>query len=98
MIKSFRPGSSDVFLVIDVQNDFCSGGNLAVPDGEAVVPVINRLAEAFEHVVLAQDWHPKSHGSFASTHPGKAAINCCRFHDNSNPQVAGSNTFGRASN
>ncbi len=72
MIKSFRPGSSDVFLVIDVQNDFCSGGNLAVPDGEAVVPVINRLAEAFEHVVLAQDWHPASHGSFASTHPGKA--------------------------
>ena len=72
MSKTFKPGSSDVFLVIDVQNDFCSGGSLAVPGGEAVVPVINRLATGFEHVVLIQDWHPASHGSFASSHPGKA--------------------------
>ena len=74
MSKTFKPGPSDVFLVIDVQNDFCSGGNLAVPDGEAVVPVINRLAIGFEHVVLAQDWHPAGHRSFASCHPGKAAF------------------------
>ncbi len=63
---------TDVFLVIDVQNDFCPGGNLAVPDGDAVVPVINRLAGAFAHVVLTQDWHPPGHGSFASTHEGRA--------------------------
>ncbi len=72
MSKAFKPGSSDVFLVIDVQNDFCSDGNLAVPGGEAVVPVINRLAKGFEHVVLTQDWHPAGHGSFASSHSGKA--------------------------
>lgn len=60
-----------VLLVIDVQNDFCSGGALAVPDGEAVVPVINALADVSKHVVLTQDWHPASHGSFASNHPGK---------------------------
>ncbi|WP_446745685.1 bifunctional nicotinamidase/pyrazinamidase [Silvibacterium acidisoli] len=62
----------DVLLVIDVQNDFCSGGKLAVPDGEAVVPLINRIAGSFEHVILTQDWHPAGHLSFASTHPGKA--------------------------
>ncbi|MFT5458638.1 MAG: nicotinamidase/pyrazinamidase, partial [Myxococcota bacterium] len=55
-------------LVIDVQNDFCTGGALAVPDGEAVVPVCNRLMGEFEHIVLTQDWHPPGHASFASTH------------------------------
>ena len=64
--------SDDILLVVDVQNDFCPGGNLAVPDGDAVVPVINRLAAAFEHVVLTQDWHPAGHTSFASSHAGKA--------------------------
>jgi nicotinamidase/pyrazinamidase len=64
-----RPG--DVLLVIDVQNDFCAGGKLAVPDGESVVPLINRIAGRFEHVILTQDWHPAGHLSFASTHPGK---------------------------
>ncbi|GGJ96699.1 bifunctional nicotinamidase/pyrazinamidase [Pseudomonas matsuisoli] len=58
-------------LVIDVQNDFIPGGALAVPDGDAVVPVINALAGRFEHVVLTQDWHPAGHASFASSHPGK---------------------------
>ncbi len=51
-------GESDLLLIIDVQNDFCPGGALAVADGDAVVPVINRLAERFDHVVLTQDWHP----------------------------------------
>ncbi|SDE17257.1 bifunctional nicotinamidase/pyrazinamidase [Rhodospira trueperi] len=55
-------------LVIDVQNDFCSGGALAVPEGETVVPVVNRLIEAFQVVVLTQDWHPPGHASFASAH------------------------------
>ncbi|MGJ4951389.1 bifunctional nicotinamidase/pyrazinamidase [Bradyrhizobium sp. HKCCYLS20291] len=64
--------NEDVLLIIDVQNDFCPGGALAVADGDAVVPVINRLSARFEQVVLTQDWHPASHGSFASSHPGKA--------------------------
>jgi nicotinamidase/pyrazinamidase len=59
----------DVLLIIDVQNDFCPGGALAVADGDAVVPVINRLTERFAHVVLTQDWHPAGHSSFASSHP-----------------------------
>ncbi|MDQ0472489.1 bifunctional nicotinamidase/pyrazinamidase [Labrys wisconsinensis] len=67
-----RPTDTDVLLVIDVQNDFCPGGALAVPDGDAVVPAINRLAERFAHVVLTQDWHPAGHSSFASSHPGRA--------------------------
>ena len=58
-------------IVIDVQNDFCPGGALAVPDGDAVVPVANHLIEAFDHVLLTQDWHPPDHGSFAAAHPGK---------------------------
>jgi nicotinamidase/pyrazinamidase len=61
----------DVLLVIDVQNDFCPGGALAVADGDAVVPEINRLAHSFEHVVLTQDWHPPGHRSFASAHTGR---------------------------
>ncbi|MCP1835025.1 nicotinamidase/pyrazinamidase [Bradyrhizobium sp. USDA 4532] len=62
----------DLFLVIDVQNDFCPGGALAVADGDAVVPVVNRLAGRFDHVVLTQDWHPAGHSSFATSHPGAA--------------------------
>jgi nicotinamidase/pyrazinamidase len=54
-----------------VQNDFCPGGGLAVPQGDAVVPVINRIAASFKHVVLTQDWHPANHQSFASSHPGR---------------------------
>jgi nicotinamidase/pyrazinamidase len=61
---------SNVLLVIDVQNDFCPGGALAVPRGDEVVPIINRLASRFENVVLTQDWHPPGHLSFASSHPG----------------------------
>ena len=58
-------------IVVDVQNDFCPGGALAVPKGDEVVPVINRLAARFDNVVLTQDWHPRGHASFASSHPGK---------------------------
>ncbi|GLR91345.1 bifunctional nicotinamidase/pyrazinamidase [Bradyrhizobium iriomotense] len=61
----------DVLLVIDVQNDFCTGGALAVPGGERVVPAINRIAQKFANVVLTQDWHPADHVSFASNHPNK---------------------------
>lgn len=59
-------------IVVDVQNDFCPGGALAVPDGDAVVAPINRLIERFENIILTQDWHPAGHSSFASSHPGQA--------------------------
>jgi len=62
---------NDLLLMIDVQNDFCRGGALAVPEGEKVVTIANRLARIFPHVILTQDWHPKGHLSFASSHPGK---------------------------
>ena len=62
----------DVLVVVDVQNDFCPGGALAVADGDALVPVANALIRHFEHVVLTQDWHPPAHRSFASSHPGRA--------------------------
>jgi nicotinamidase/pyrazinamidase len=63
---------SSVLIIVDVQNDFCPGGALAVAGGDEVVPVINRLGRRFENVVLTQDWHPAGHISFASSHPGKA--------------------------
>ena len=61
---------TDVLIAIDVQNDFCPGGALAVPEGHAVVDPINRLAPLFSHIVLTQDWHPPDHSSFASSHAG----------------------------
>jgi nicotinamidase/pyrazinamidase len=63
--------SRDVLLIIDVQNDFCPGGALAVADGDAVIAPIHRVAERFEHIALTQDWHPAGHASFASAHSGK---------------------------
>jgi nicotinamidase/pyrazinamidase len=66
--------SSDALIVVDVQNDFCHGGALAVQDGDAVIPVIQRIAPLFAHVLLTQDWHPAGHSSFASVHPGKKAF------------------------
>lgn len=62
---------TDALLIIDLQNDFCPGGALAVPEGDQVVPIINQLGQRFEHVILTQDWHPEGHISFASSHPGK---------------------------
>ncbi len=69
-----RPGEGDVLVVIDVQYDFCPGGALAVPDGDAVLPIVNRLTQRLPHMVVTQDWHPAGHQSFASSHPGKAAF------------------------
>jgi nicotinamidase/pyrazinamidase len=63
--------SEACLVVVDVQNDFIPGGALAVPKGDEVVPVINRLVARFENVVLTQDWHPRRHASFASVHPGR---------------------------
>jgi nicotinamidase/pyrazinamidase len=67
MKQSDREG----LLIVDVQNDFCPGGALAVPGGDEIVPVVNKLAAGFPHVILTQDWHPAGHASFASSHPGK---------------------------
>ena len=71
MTRKITPAATDVLLVVDVQRDFCAGGALAVPDGDAVVPLVNRLARSFANVVLTQDWHPADHQSFASQHRGK---------------------------
>jgi nicotinamidase/pyrazinamidase len=64
----------EALLVVDVQNDFCPGGALAVPQGDAVVPVINRVARRFSVVAATQDWHPAGHVSFASSHPGRKSF------------------------
>lgn len=69
-----EPRQDRLLLVVDVQNDFCPEGSLAVPDADRVVPVINELAWRFRHVVLTQDWHPPGHRSFASSHPGKRPL------------------------
>jgi nicotinamidase/pyrazinamidase len=63
--------SHDVLLVVDIQNDFCPGGALAVPGGDEVIPVIHNIAPKFKHIILTQDWHTPRHQSFASAHPGK---------------------------
>ena len=62
--------ASAILVVVDIQNDFCTGGPLAVPDAEAVLPVVNGLMRDFSHAILTQDWHPPGHVSFASSHPG----------------------------
>ncbi|MEM8914635.1 MAG: bifunctional nicotinamidase/pyrazinamidase [Pseudomonadota bacterium] len=72
MATQFTPGEKDVLIIVDVQNDFCPGGALAIEEGDQVVPVINRLSGLFTHSVLTQDWHPPGHSSFASSHAGKA--------------------------
>jgi nicotinamidase/pyrazinamidase len=70
-MRKISVGDRDVLIIVDIQNDFCPGGRLSVPRGHEVVPLINRLAESFPHIVLTQDWHPPGHLSFASLHPGK---------------------------
>lgn len=70
---------SDVLLVVDIQNDFCPGGRLAVPGGDEIVPLVNRLARRFQHVVLTQDWHPAGHSSFASANPGRNPFEVMTF-------------------
>jgi nicotinamidase/pyrazinamidase len=61
----------DVLIIVDMQNDFCPGGALAVADGDAVIDVIHRVAPQFMHIVMTQDWHPAGHSSFASAHGGR---------------------------
>jgi nicotinamidase/pyrazinamidase len=68
--SKLKPGARDALIVVDVQNDFCPGGRLAVQKGDEVVSLVNELSKRFENVVLTQDWHPPGHQSFATSHPG----------------------------
>ncbi|EIM28928.1 bifunctional nicotinamidase/pyrazinamidase [Microvirga lotononidis] len=77
---TIEPGEHDVLIVVDVQVDFLPGGALAVPEGDAVIAPINRLAKLFRHVVLTQDWHPEGHASFASSHPQKQLFETTELH------------------
>jgi nicotinamidase/pyrazinamidase len=70
-VHSAKPKENRVLLVVDVQNDFCPGGALAVSGGDELPKIINKLSRRFAHVVLTQDWHPEDHLSFASSHPGE---------------------------
>jgi nicotinamidase/pyrazinamidase len=72
-------------VLVDIQNDFLPGGALAVPDGDAVIPVANKLQAVFPLVVATQDWHPANHGSFAANHPGKKTFE--QIHLNGLPQT-----------
>ncbi len=71
-MRAAAPAVDAALIVIDVQNDFCPGGALAVAEGDAVVPAINAMMADFAAVVLTQDWHPADHASFAASHPGAA--------------------------
>jgi len=79
MASLSRPTSGDLLLIVDIQNDFCAGGSLSVPGGDEVVPLINRLASAFAHAALTQDWHPRDHLSFASEHEGRQPFETVRL-------------------
>jgi nicotinamidase/pyrazinamidase len=70
MNEDARFGDDGVLIIVDVQNDFCPGGALEVPRGDEIIPIVNGLAARFRNVVLTQDWHPRGHLSFASSHPG----------------------------
>ena len=72
-------------IIVDVQNDFCPGGSLPVPEGEKVVPVINKLRSKFDFVIATKDWHPKNHASFASNNPGKKPGDVIELHGK--PQI-----------
>jgi nicotinamidase/pyrazinamidase len=74
------PSNDIALIVIDVQNDFCPGGALAVGGGHEVVPVINELINRFDHVILTQDWHPSGHSSFASSHEGQSPFATVAVH------------------
>jgi nicotinamidase/pyrazinamidase len=70
-ISKYKGPVMKSLLLIDIQNDFLPGGALAVPEGDSVIPIANRLMRGFEEIVATQDWHPANHGSFAANHPGK---------------------------
>ena len=61
----------NALIIVDIQNDFTSGGSLAVPNGELIIPIVNKIQDQFDLVVATQDWHPSAHSSFASNHIGR---------------------------
>src|SRR5262245_51197268 len=67
-------------ILVDIQNDFLPGGALAVPDGDAIVPIVNRILPRFDLVIATQDWHPVNHGSFAANHPGRKPFEQINLH------------------
>ncbi len=66
--------AADILGLIDIQPTFMPGGELPVPEGDAIIPVVNRLLDRFTHAFATQDWHPAGHASFASAHPARAAV------------------------
>jgi nicotinamidase/pyrazinamidase len=77
--ETFTPRAGDALVVVDMQYDFMPGGALPVAEGDAIVPLVNRLAAKFATVVLTQDWHPPGHASFASSHPGREPFGTIRL-------------------
>ncbi len=71
--------AKEALIVVDMQNDFCEGGALAVAGGNAIVPAVNRLIARYDHVVLTQDWHPAGHASFASSYSDGKPFQTTRF-------------------
>ena len=80
-MSSFEITPATALLIIDVQNDFCPGGNLAVEAGDTVIPTINAVSRRFPLVVATKDWHPEGHVSFASSHPGRDVQDTVRLGD-----------------
>ncbi len=78
-VATIKPGADTALIVVDVQNCFTPGGSLAVKDGDAVIPLINKLAKSFQNVVLTQDWHTANHISFASQHAGKKPFDAIKL-------------------
>ncbi|RKY03546.1 MAG: bifunctional nicotinamidase/pyrazinamidase [Spirochaetes bacterium] len=74
--------NNNAFVIVDVQNDFCPGGKLAVSEGDKIVPIINDLSSIFFKVIATQDWHPSNHVSFAKSHPGKNEFETIELEDN----------------
>lgn len=70
---------SEALIVIDVQNDFCPGGSLAVPGGDEIVPLVNKMMTDYATIVLTQDWHPAGHSSFATSHVGKVPFSMVKM-------------------
>jgi serine/threonine protein kinase len=73
-VRPATPTENRVLIVVDIQNDFCPKGALAVPGGDEIVPIINKMSRRFSHVILTQDWHCEDHLSFATSHPGKKPL------------------------
>lgn len=79
MTARFAIGETDILVAVDIQIDFCPGGRLPTPGGDEIAPLISKIAHAFPHVILTQDWHPPGHLSFASAHPGRKPYETVRL-------------------